>query len=252
MKYCEAPEGRGRLMKVYLCDCSREYLERVRRKVEAILYSGRIGMEFGGAFACPEELLGEIRKTGEAGLYILDTGREGSCDGIDLACRIRKYDSRGFIVFLTNHSELASRVLKCRAEIMDFIIKGEREEEELRKCILTAMERYTSKSNRFEKLVRFRTDNGLLWQDTESIVYAVTAERTRWLELHLRDGECREVIMTLKELMEELQGGDFEYCYRGCIVNRAYIAAFDDKDNFLLLKNGERLDVSVRCRKYFR
>ncbi|MBO5198376.1 MAG: response regulator transcription factor [Lachnospiraceae bacterium] len=237
-------------MKVYLCEENRSCLERTKQKVEQILCSEGIDMEIAGAYTEPEKLLKKIRQESESALYILDAGVGKSYDGIELASRIRRYDARGFIVFLSSHTDMAVSVLKRQVEAIDFIVKGEREEEELRNCIHTVMERYTSKSNYYEKLLNLHTEEGVVWLDLRTLVYAVPSQKTRWLWLHLDREEEREVRQTLKGLMELLDG-DFRYCHRGCVVNMAYVKAFDEKNNYLILKSGEKLEVSVRCRKNF-
>ena len=79
-------------------------------------------------------LLEKIKETGEVGIYFLDIDLKTDMTGLTLAQEIRKYDPRGFIIFITTHSEMSYMTFIYKLEALDFILKDD--PEELGKIIL--------------------------------------------------------------------------------------------------------------------
>ena len=93
----------------------------------------------------PYMLLEQVKTSQETGIYFLDIDLGSSMNGMKLAQQIRLYDPRGFIIFITAHSELSYMTFQYRVEAMDFVIKDSPAEAKvkIRECLLNAMERYT-------------------------------------------------------------------------------------------------------------
>ena len=44
--------------------------------------------------------------------------------GLELAVKLREYDPRGFIVFITAHDDMMFETFRYRLEALDYIVKG--------------------------------------------------------------------------------------------------------------------------------
>lgn len=102
----------------------------------------------------PYELLDEIRNSQNTGVYFLDIDLNSDMNGMKLAQQIRLFDPRGFIIFITAHSELSFMTFQYRVEAMDFVLKDNPGEMKvkIRECLLNAMERYTLQTNKTHKV----------------------------------------------------------------------------------------------------
>ena len=57
----------------------------------------------------------------ESFIYFFDVDLGHSINGIELAKRVRKYDSLGYIIFLTAHAELTMLTFQYKVRAMDYI-----------------------------------------------------------------------------------------------------------------------------------
>ena len=73
----------------------------------------------------PVSLL-ELQKEAEIpAVYFLDIDFPGYMSGLELAVKLRQYDPRGFIVFITAHGDMMFETFRYRLEALDYIVKGE-------------------------------------------------------------------------------------------------------------------------------
>ncbi len=82
----------------------------------------------------PEELIEQLKKSENTGLYFLDIDLKSSKNGLMLAKEIREYDPRGFIVFITSHSEMSFITFQYKVEALDFILKNDPHQLQHRIC----------------------------------------------------------------------------------------------------------------------
>lgn len=72
----------------------------------------------------PVSLL-ELQKEAEIpAVYFLDIDFPGYMSGLELAVKLRQYDPRGFIVFITAHGDMMFETFRYRLEALDYIVKG--------------------------------------------------------------------------------------------------------------------------------
>lgn len=72
----------------------------------------------------PDELIKQLKKSENTGLYFLDIDLKSNKNRIMLAKEIQEYNPRGFIVFITSHSEMSFITFQY-LEALDFILKDE-------------------------------------------------------------------------------------------------------------------------------
>lgn len=72
----------------------------------------------------PQEIVAALSSNPRQGIYFLDVDlKDETMNGFELGKQIRSLDTRGFIVYVTSHSELLTETFKYRLETLDYIPK---------------------------------------------------------------------------------------------------------------------------------
>lgn len=197
----------------------------------------------------PYVLLEKVRTSQSTGVYFLDIDLSSNMNGMKLAQQIRLYDPRGFIIFITAHSELSYMTFQYRVEAMDFVLKDNPAEAKvkIRECLLNAMERYTLQTNRTHKVYTIEINGRKISVDYDDILFFETSGNIHKLILHGKDRQI-EFSGTMKELADTL-GSDFVRCHRSFLVNKKNIKEVDAKNRILYFANGETCLISTRMMK---
>ncbi len=194
-------------------------------------------------------LLEKLESSRNTGIYFLYIDLNSSMNGMKLAQQIRLFDPRGFIIFITAHSELSYMTFQYRMEAMDFVLKDNPAEAELKikECLLNAMERYTLQTNRTHRVYTIETNGRKISIDYEDILFFETSGNIHKVILHAKDRQI-EFPSTIKELTNEL-GCDFVRCHRAFLVNQKNIKEIDTKNRIVHFSNGETCLMSTRMMK---
>ena len=125
----------------------------------------------------PYVLLEKIKTSQNTGIYFLDIDLGSDLNGMQLAKQIRLFDPRGFIIFITAHSELSYMTFQYRVEAMDFILKDNPAETKvkIRECLLNAMERYTLQTNKTHKVYTIETGGRKISINYDDILFFETS-----------------------------------------------------------------------------
>lgn len=197
----------------------------------------------------PYMLLEKIRISQNTGIYFLDIDLNSSMNGMKLAQQIRLYDPRGFIIFITAHSELSYMTFQYRVEAMDFVLKDNPAEAKvkLRECLLNAMERHMLQTNKTHKVYTLEVGGRKISVDYEDILFFETSSNIHKVILHAKDRQI-EFPSTLKELTGVLDS-NFVRCHRAFLVNKNNIKEVDTKNRIIHFSNGETCLMSTRMMK---
>ena len=197
----------------------------------------------------PYVLLKKLEASRNTGIYFLDIDLNSSMNGMKLAQQIRLFDPRGFIIFITAHSELSYMTFQYRVEAMDFVLKDNPAEAELKikECLLNAMERYTLLTNRTHKVYTIETSGRKISIDYTDILFFETSSNIHKVILHAKDRQI-EFPGTIKELPSALSS-DFVRCHRSFLVNKKNIKEIDIKNRIIHFSNGETCLMSTRMMK---
>ena len=194
-------------------------------------------------------LLEKLESSRNTGIYFLYIDLNSSMNGMKLAQQIRLFDPRSFIIFITAHSELSYMTFQYRMEAMDFVLKDNPAEAELKikECLLNAMERHTLQTNRTHRVYTIETNGRKISIDYEDILFFETSGNIHKVILHAKDRQI-EFPSTIKELTNEL-GCDFVRCHRAFLVNQKNIKEIDTKNRIVHFSNGETCLMSTRMMK---
>ncbi|MCI9270987.1 MAG: response regulator transcription factor [Dorea sp.] len=197
----------------------------------------------------PYTLLEKIRTNENTGIYFLDIDLSSNMNGLQLAQQIRLFDPRGFIIFITAHSELSFMTFQYRVEAMDFVLKDNPAEMKvkIRECLLHAMERYTLDTNRTHKVYTAQIGGRKISIDYNDIFFFETSSNIHKVILHAKDRQI-EFNGTMKELAGVLDG-NFVRCHRSFLANKNNIKEIDAKNRIIYFTNGETCLMSTRMMK---
>ncbi len=197
----------------------------------------------------PYVLLEKIKSSENTGIYFLDIDLGSSMNGLKLAQQIRLFDPRGFIIFITAHSELSYMTFQYRVEAMDFVLKDNPAEAKvkIRECLLNAMERYTLQTNKIHKVYTIEAGGRKLSVDYDDIFFFETSSNIHKVILHAKDRQI-EFSGTMKELTGTLDS-NFVRCHRSFLVNKNNIKETDSKNRIIYFTNGETCLMSTRMMK---
>lgn len=156
------------------------------------------------------------------------------------------------VIFTTAHESYALQAIKCSA--FGYLLKPIDPEE-----LQSTIARYEDKvaagciNKKLDQLMInmdshgmqvFSTDDGLEFVHNDDIIYCKA--ENNYTHIYCRDQSSLLVSKILKTVHEKLPARQFHRIHDSIVVNIKYIARYDKKDCFLILKNGEKLSVSIR------
>lgn len=197
----------------------------------------------------PYELLEAVRTSQNTGIYFLDIDLKCDMNGMKLAQQIRMFDPRGFIIFVTSHSELSYMTFQYRVEAMDFVLKDNPAEAKvkIRECLLNALERYTLQTNKTHKVYTIEIGERKITVDYNDILFFETSGNIHKVILHAKDRQI-EFSGSMKEL-EKILDDNFVRCHRSFLVNKNNIQEVDTKNRIIYFANEETCLMSLRMMK---
>lgn len=128
------------MLRIHVCEDNKEQRERMKHVIERFISVEELDMELGIVAERPEDMLAAVKQENVTGFFFLDIDLQSQMNGMELARKIREYQPRCFIVFVTTHSEMSYMTFSYKVEAMDFIIKDNYDDMENRihQCLLHA------------------------------------------------------------------------------------------------------------------
>lgn len=238
------------MLKVYVCEDIKVQRERMKSVIENIILMEDMDMEVVMVSSNPYDILETARNTEEVGIYFLDIDLQADINGLELAKEIRKYDPRGFIVFVTTHSEMSYMTFIYKLEAMDFILKDAQAEEVSKRvyeCMLKANERFGSNNNRVQDVFTVKANDRKYSVEYDEIMFFETSTNVHKIILHCKN-RVMEFYGKIKELESELDDR-FYRCHRSFLVNKNNIREIDYEEKVIHMINGEECYMSSRLMK---
>lgn len=225
-----------------LCILTQEYIEKTHREAELVAGESN-----------PGKLLEEVRcAEGDSLLFLLDVQLKGSdMDGFDLAREIRKSWPHSHLVFLTSREELAYEVFERGLNVLDYIVKQpafflrQKMDEQLKMRMDRIFEKIEKKEDeRKTSKILVECGSRMIEITMENILYVQAIKTERQIEVCCENQKLL-LRQSLRILYEKL-GEGFLYANKSCIVQKSKIREIDRKNRYLILQNGERIEVSFR------
>ena len=237
------------MLDIFVCEDNAVQRRRIVQIIQNTVLMEELDMQLVLDAADPYVLLEKVKTSQNTGIYFLDIDLGSSMNGMKLAQQIRLFDPRGFIIFITAHSELSYMTFQYRVEAMDFVLKDNPAEAKvkIRECLLNAMERYTLQTNKTHKVYTIQAGGRKISVDYDDIFFFETSGNIHKVILHAKDRQI-EFSGTMKELTGTL-GGNFVRCHRSFLVNKNNIKEVDAKNRIIYFTNGETCLMSTRIMK---
>ena len=240
------------MIPVYICDDEsliRINLEKIITE-QIIILDGDMGPV--RALDDPNDLLEAQKKDSVPAIYFLDIDFPGKMSGLELAQKLRQYDPRGFIVFITAHSDLAFETFRLRLEALDYIVKGDRNAmtKRVQKCLESIVERMQSQRPGQGNYCTVKILDTVRHIPIDHILYLEAVGYRHTLRLHL-DDELLEFNSSLNHFAKQL-GETFWRCHRSFLVNRSRIQSVHLKEQTVEMDNGDICLLSRKAKQEYR
>ncbi|HBA49062.1 MAG TPA: DNA-binding response regulator [Lachnospiraceae bacterium] len=234
---------------IYICEDIEVQRDHLQQIIENIVLMEDLDMELGCVSENPHTILEKVKETEDVGIYFLDIALETDMTGLTLAQEIRKYDPRGFIIFVTTHSEMSYMTFIYKLEALDFILKDNPEElgKRVYECILKANQRYASANNKVQANYSVKVNDKVFTVDYDEILFFETSPNVHKIILHCRNRQM-EFLGKIKEIEKEVDGR-FYRCHRSFLVNRDNIREIDFQNRVIYMVNGDECLLSTRMMK---
>src|SRR5699024_8988427 len=208
------------MLDIFICEDDEQQRKKITKYVENYIMIEELDMKVIVSTDNTDDIIDYLKANNVNGLYFLDVNLNHEKTGIALGADIRKYDSRGSIVFVTSHSELTYLTFLYKVEAMDYIIKDDITDIQKRviDCIDTANERYMSEHNE-------------------------TTKKRNKINMHSENRQV-EFYGKLKEI-EDLDDR-FYRCHNSFVVNTDNIESIDNKTRDITMTNGAVCFASSR------
>ena len=237
------------MLNIFVCEDNTAQRQIIVQTIQNTVLIEELDMQLVSDAEDPYMLLEKVKTSQNTGIYFLDIDLNSNMNGMKLAQQIRLFDPRGFIIFITAHSELSYMTFQYRVEAMDFILKDNPAEAKvkIRECLLKAMERHTLETNKTHKVYTIEIGGRKIGVDYDDILFFETSSNVHKVILHAKERQI-EFSSTMKELTSTL-GGNFVRCHRSFLVNKNNIKEVDVKNRILYFTNGETCMMSTRMMK---
>ncbi|MBC1474955.1 response regulator transcription factor [Listeria grandensis] len=242
------------MIEVFICEDEDNQRDEIIKHVENYIMIENFDMELALSTGDPEELLSYVQLSGEGmGLYFLDVDlKHARLDGLELAQKIREYDPRGFIVFITTHAELSYLTFTYKVEAMDYIIKDDFDKVRNRifDCMKSVEERVSRERKDVGKFFTTKSDEKVIHEPYDDILFLGISGKARRLILHGKDRQI-EFYGRIKNL-EDSFDERFYKTHRAFIVNTDKIESVNFVTGEITMINGEICLLSSRASRDFR
>ncbi len=240
------------MIPVYICDDEQAISQRLKKIIldQIMILNSDMGPV--QTADCPAGLLELQQQNMVPAIYFLDIDFPGQISGLELAQKLRRYDPRGFIVFITAHGDLAFETFRLRLEAMDYIVKGDYDamSVRVRDCLTSIQDRLRDEPSGQGRYCTLKLFDTIRHIPIEDILYFEALGYKHTLRLHLVN-ELLEFNSSLDHFGEQL-GDGFWRCHRGFLVNREHIRTVHLKEQIVELDTGEECPLSRKAKAEYR
>lgn len=241
------------MIDVYICEDNKQQLDFIKKAIEDEILFDDTDMRLTLASQCPNKILEHAKRSENCGLYFLDVELGSDClGGFHLAQKLREVDPRGFIVFITSHSDFSFYTYEYKLEAMDYIIKKdfERMREQIISCLNEAYKRHTggSLSHKSAFVVPHKTDRDIVIPFSEIFLFKVNPKNHK-IAVHAKN-RYLEFFGNLSDIKSQLDNRFF-FCHRSCIINLNHVREFLPDSSEALMEDETACPISIRNRKEF-
>lgn len=238
------------MLSIFICEDITKHQLEIRKIIESYVTIENLDMQIAVSTDNPHSIIDYLQENQVSGLYFFDVDLKCDMNGIMLAEKVREYDPRGFIVFITAYPKVLPLTFKYKVEAMDFICKDDFFDIRSRigECIASAHKRYTSTVSELQPSFTFKVYDQIITIEYRKIIYFETSTApSHKITVHSKEG-LYEFYGYFHEIEKSLSDKWFFRCHKSYIINLRQIETVEIKSKTVIFRNGETCPVS---RKYF-
>ena len=250
------------MLKVFICEDDPEYLAFIEKQVTNYITMSNLIMHMVCSDVNPSAIIHHLEKSpSDTGLYFLGIHIKEELGGIKLAETIRKYDPRGFIVFLASDATSYKFIFKYKIEALDYIIKDDPYiEERIHECLDDAVKKFTAKATILQNNFVFKLSedtksffgNNIMAKDSmvsvdsgKILCFMTVPDMKRTVIVHTIEGSF-PVRGSLRQIEDEIDDARFYKCQSNLIINLDKVIALDPIQRILTLENNITINIATR------
>ena len=187
------------------------------------------------------KLLDELERGTKYDVMFLDIEMD-SINGILLAERIRKYDMKVPIIYVTNYEDYWRKAYKVHA--FQFLVKPLKKSE-LFKTIDDFMKAYSELK---ELKVQLKCENGTVIVPQSDIDYFFIMQKKT---VHMETSSGSYIVKeNLKDIFDKLKADDFYMSHKSCIINLRHVKSLENNYD-IIMTNGEFMPLAQNRKTEF-
>lgn len=235
------------MLDIYICEDDMKQLVKFKNTIANAVMMEPYDMELSVTTANPHEVIEVMKQSNNTGIYFLDIDLKSDIDGFDLSEAIRRYDPRGFIIFITANADMFQLTFKYKCEAMDFIVKGSETniDDRIRECLKEANIRFLGRDNKHKEVFIFKFGDTFSHEEFGNIVFfEINADNTHKVSMYSMQ-RAVDFRSSLKEVETGLDNR-FIRCNNSCIINIDMIENINKRERLVTMKTGQKIDISIR------
>lgn len=243
------------MLPVYICEDNAPIRAELESYLRKQILIEDYDMKLALSTRHPEEIIEAVKEAPGRSIYFLDVELNGEpMDGFTLGQEIRKYDTRGFIIYVTSYKELAFETFRYHLEALDYITKENPDKmfTDMSRCLHIITDRMHKDTDKQRPYFTVKIMDTVKHIPIDEILFFETSGRSHRIVLHA-DQNRIDFIGSIQEL-EKALGERFMKVHRAYLINTSRIRGLDLKRREIIMDNDERClfsrNVKERLMKY--
>lgn len=239
------------MLPVYICEDNAQIRTELESYLKNQILIEDYDMKLTLSTRHPEEIIQAVKEAPGRGIYFLDVElNQESMDGFALGQEIRKYDTRGFIIYVTAYKELAFETFRYHLEALDYITKENHEKmfSDMSRCLHIITDRMREDTSSHRPYFTVKVMDVVKHIPIDEILFFETGGRSHRIILHA-DQNRIDFIGSIQEL-ESTLGERFVRAHRSYLINTGRIRGLDLKHRQVIMDNGERCLFSRNIKEH--
>ena len=234
------------MLYVYICEDELPQLTYIKESIQKSILIHDLDLSVATASPDPYTILDAARSSSRTGIYFLDINLNADINGLEFAQEIREIDPRGFIVFITSHSEMASLTFQMKLEVLDYIIKDRPEtlSDQIFQCLSNALKKHTKIRDSRQKTFSIRIGDRVSFVSLNEILYFETNIQPHKVTLYTANMRL-EFHSTLNDVFSQLDSR-FCRCHRSYIINADFVRSIHLSEKTITMSDGQVIIFSLR------
>lgn len=235
------------MLSIIICEDNNIQRNKIENIIETELINLKMDISIDLSTDNPKGIIDHIKKNRDRSfIYFLDVDLNAEINGVELAKNIRKYDIKGYIVFITSHEEFSILTFKYKVQALDYILKTDDDilGKNISECLYEIYDNYKRINSYKRETIAIKCGSRIINFYMDEILFFETAETDHILRMHTEKG-FYEFYGKLKDIENQVSK-EYYKSHRSYLVNTSKIKSIDTKELTIYMVNGDRCLISKR------